>query len=367
MIDEEKIEFGLFGGEDKSIKSKEKAVGAKDILKVLHKLLQKRFPTEPQKTTIQPTAKGYSIACPYCGDSNKDAAKKRGKIYLDTSSFKCWNGGCFTYRPLHVFLEQFSDGELSISQLQSLSVDHIVNNNSNKKSLAEFYDEKFMHCPKAIAKAHGLVQVDLSVDAYHYLTGRNAYDTVKREDMYWNSSFKNLYTFNTFNGKVIGVQLRLSKPLDNGSRFISYSFSDIYKKILKTEDFDEEFAKEVDRISLMYNLLNVDFSKKVSIFESALDSKYFNNSMALWGSNNIISFPNAAYFFDDDIAGRAAAIKRLNSGSEVFLWRKFKKDYPFTENCKDFNDIFKNFPKMVRKKNSFYDYLGSSVFDKNWL
>jgi len=345
------------------IKPSEESVNKK-IYNSIEAILLQRFPDDVAKRTIETTSKGYNIACPYCGDSKKDSSKKRGYVYLKTSSFKCWNGGCYIYRPLDIMLSNFKVGNLTYAEKEALSLNYIIHNSSNKKSLAEFYNSSTMVEKSKIMKAHYLKSISSSNSAFQYLSGRNAIFS-NMDDFAWNEKFNNLYFFNMFEGRVLGVQIRLGTPMKNGGRFISYDYGDLHAKILKTEEFDHDLAEDIKRTSLIYNILNIDFSTEVNVFESTLDSKYFNNSIALWGSGNILNIANGVYYFDDDVAGRSSAVKMLNEGRKVFLWRKFKKENPKFIHCNDINDIKKkdgNFD--VRKLKS---HIGDSVFDKNWL
>lgn len=338
------------------------AVGLGDKLKgMIYAMLVKTFPNNEAKQMIATTSKGYQFSCPYCGDSKISDSKKRGHVYLGTSSYKCWN--CYTYRPLHIFLEQWGAGTLTYQEKESLSIQHIISNNNSKRSLAEFYNEDIMFDKNVLMKKHFVKSINNSVNGTKYMMGRNAMFS-NMNDFAWNEKYGNLYMFNTFNDKVLGLQIRLGNVEQGRPRFISYHYEDIRKKILKEDEYDVELAKSIEKVSMIYNILNIDFSKEVPVTESTINSKYFQNSVAMWGSNPI-SIKNGLYFFDNDDAGRKASIKMLNAGNKVFLWQRFLKDFPQFRNMSDINDIMKfdrNFDIKVMKK-----YLGDSKFDKNWL
>lgn len=327
-------------------------------------ILNKRFESfPPQKREIKSISKGYKIACPYCGDSDHDDSKKRGTVYLEYNSFKCWNGGCNLYKPLNVFLEDWSIDGFTISEKENLSVKHVISNSSNKKSLADFYNPDIMFDKNLMLNKLKAKEIDHSIKGYNYLKSRNAH-ILSAHDMAYNDYYNNLIFLNMFEGKVIGIQVRLSQPF-NGSRFISYNYNDIYEKLLESTDYDKDFAKQINKVSLIYNILNVNFQAPVNIFESTLDSKYFPNSIAIWGANNELKIPNGYYFFDNDEAGRKVAMEYMNSGNNVFLWKKFLKDYPQYAGVKDINDIYKINIRFNNKV--MYEYFGSGIFDKYWL
>jgi hypothetical protein len=329
----------------------------------LEQILEKRFGESSKKKEIKNISKGYKIACPYCGDSDHDDSKKRGTLYLEDNSYKCWNGGCGVYRPINVFLEDWGSDSFTISEKESLSVKHVISNSSNKKSLADFYNKDIMFDKDLLISKLKSKDIDHSLKGYNYLKSRNAH-ILTTHDMAYNDYYNNLIFLNMFEDKVIGIQVRLSNPF-NGSRFISYNYNDIQEKLLELKDYDKEFAKQINKVSLIYNILNVNFQLPVNVFESTLDSKYFPNSIAIWGANNELKIPNGYYFFDNDDAGRKIAMGYMDTGHNVFLWKKFLKDYPVYEGVKDINDIYKKNIKFNNKV--MYDYFGSGIFDKYWL
>lgn len=339
-------------------------VGAK-LLEAIQQILDSRFDGfSDDKRSIVNINKGYKIACPYCGDSTYDDSKKRGTIYIEDNSYKCWNGGCGIYKPLGVLLTDFDVTNLTIGEKQALSVTHIIHNSANKKSLADFYDDKVMFDRHEIIRALRAKSMSSSIKGLQYLESRNAH-TLDMTDMAYNDYRDSLIFLNMFNDRVVGVQVRLAVPLKNGSRFISYSYEDIFKRLLEIEDYDVNLAKSLDKVSLSYNILNVDFTKRVNVFESTLDSKYFPNSIALWGANNEVLLPNGYYFFDNDQAGRKVALGYLTKGHKVLLWSKFLKDYPAYSKANDINDIYKINPRFNR--NILYEYFGDTRWDKMYL
>lgn len=339
-------------------------VGAK-LLDAIQQILDNKFDGfSDDKRKISNINKGYKIACPYCGDSSHDDSKKRGTIYIEDNSYKCWNGGCGIYRPLGVLLTDFDVTNLTLSEKQSLSVTHIIHNSANRKSLADFYNDKVMFDKSLIIRELRAKGITHSIKGLKYLESRNAH-MLDMTDMAYNDYRENLVFLNMFNDKVVGIQIRLGEPLKNGSRFISYTYEDIYKRLLKEENYDVNLAKSLDKVSLSYNILNVDFTKQVNVFESTLDSKYFPNSIALWGSNNEILLPNGYYFFDNDEAGRKVALGYLDKGHYVLLWSKFLKDYPAYSRAKDINDIYQLNPRFNNK--ILYGYFGSTKWDKMYL
>ena len=74
---------------------------------LINNVLVKEFPGEHNKHKIYRAGNRLNFSCPYCGDSN-DGRKKRGNFYLDTLSYKCYNGGCGIFKDIYSILKDFS-------------------------------------------------------------------------------------------------------------------------------------------------------------------------------------------------------------------------------------------------------------------
>jgi len=69
-------------------------------------ILNREFQGNPGKQIVYKSGNRLNFSCPYCGDSH-DAKKKRGNFYLDTLSYKCYNGGCGIFKDSVTFLKDF--------------------------------------------------------------------------------------------------------------------------------------------------------------------------------------------------------------------------------------------------------------------
>lgn len=84
----------------------------------LSEILNKRF-SDDRKRRIKPFTDRIAFACPYCGDSSKDATKKRGNIFVESMNYHCFNGDCNTHMGLYYFLKDQG-------QLDKFSVEEIA-------------------------------------------------------------------------------------------------------------------------------------------------------------------------------------------------------------------------------------------------
>jgi hypothetical protein len=109
----------------------------------------------------------------------------------------------------------------------------------------------------------------------------------------------------------------------------------------------------------------------IYVLEGAIDvdSLSFANKqgVGLLSASAVFDNDYCKYIFDNSIidnAGRMSAIKHLNKGHNVFLWKKFIKDYPKFIKCKDMNDIHK---KTDIKNINFDKYFGCKKLDVIFL
>jgi hypothetical protein len=140
---------------------------------------------------------------------------------------------------------------------------------------------------------------------------------------------------------ILGMQIRNLKEDKNKRFYKIYDFGMIYNDMFPNEQLDEFELLNYNKLSHFFNILNVDFSKPVTIFEGYFDSYFFPNSIGVIGTNTDLTFLlkddslDIRFFYDNDKAGYNEAIKQLNNGYKVFLWRLlFKNILKKLEVCK---------------------------------
>ena len=275
------------------------------------------------KREIQPKHGRLNFACPYCGDSTHDTHKKRGNIYTTKGFyFKCYN--CGKFRGIEGFLKDFK---------VEMGADEIVLARSLQESFKSAHGstESLLFLDKAnmlkwaversvIEEKYKLVPLD-KTKVFVYLKKRLQSDMTKFS---WSEEKQQLYIFHIIpeSTKVLGYQIRNFKYKP---KYMTYKLSRIY------EDFGNEVPDEVyelDDISTTFGILTVDFAQPITVFEGPLDSFLYKNSVATCSSNIDIpiSMGNVRYLYDNDKAGKYAAIQRANEGKSVFLWKKLLDD-----------------------------------------
>lgn len=352
------------------------------IKDALDEILHIKFSSIREKRVINYSLYNrINFACPYCGDSKTNYRKKRGNLYKDDFNYKCWNCGTFkdfeTFMGDHDMKKNFNSSEIKF--IRDAAKEHHVSGFGGVSLSTQIQDlfnvSEFAIPRETIMKHARLVNVEQSKRIFSYLrrrlqiprdgdTRHLAYDRVN--DM--------IYVFNmdTTRTKVFGMQGRFMKKPKSGQRFYTMKYSDIWSKVLDVE-IKDDVKQLVDKFSLIYNILHVNFGKDVYVFEGAFDSHHINNSIAQMGTGNQVWLPMGKYFFDNatiDEAGKKAAIDALNRGHSVFLWSKFLDENPQyvkKENgalIKDLNDVV---CKQWINESQLSKYFSTSELDMIYL
>lgn len=104
-----------------------------------------------------------------------------------------------------------------------------------------------------------------------------------------------------------------------------------------------KYLNAVSTLRPIYNYYEADFDKPVMIVEGPIDSLFLENSIALLGTkynDELLAPIKQKYFiFDNDSAGRTEAIKQLEKGEYVFLWKKFIRNFVFVKDKVDINNL----------------------------
>jgi hypothetical protein len=181
--------------------------------------------------------------------------------------------------------------------------------------------------------------------------------------------------------KLLGFQLRNLKDDKTKRIYKEYEFEYLYNYKNTTDSLDELESISYNKLSHLFNILNVDFNQPINAFEGYLDSVFFPNSISLIGlDTNIDLIQNdnleLRFVFDNDEPGLRKAKKMLEQGKSVFLWRKLiddlaKGDYVYLNtlnNIKDMNQLV----ILLNNPNIYFDlnlenYFSRDRFDMIYL
>ncbi len=335
-------------------------------------VLVKEFPGEHNKHKIYRAGNRLNFSCPYCGDSH-DGRKKRGNFYIDTLSYKCYNGGCGIFKDVYSILKDFSlVGKLDQDEKTQI-LDILHNRKERRKTyygdidISIFFDEdiKTYVIPRSeFMERMGLKEVRGSKIEI-YLTRRNQ---IPDNRFAWDQEKQRLYVFNlSRESNILGLQFRNMQQSGGGSKYYTYKLSGIWEKLLGCED--KKFldgCRKIDPISSVFNIGTISFNDTITIFEGPMDSFLWKNSVGLCSVENKFPFEmdNLRFWYDWDNAGRAKASELLAEGHWVFNWRKFLTDHDLPTNKKwDLNDLV-NFLRAKQLKIKRFDfYFTDEVLD----
>ena len=332
---------------------------------LVQEVLDNRF-HEHEKRRISEKVGRLNFACPYCGDSYSDLHKKRGNFYYSGYKFHCYN--CGKHRSINGFLKDFS---------KKLDTDEIVYVNSMQTD-SDFSVKKidpFLFLDRGLLErvAFNRQQLDEFYGAtpidhkriFSYLKKRLQPEFTKFS---WDPEREKLFIYHVIPGtqKVLGFQIRNFKSTP---KYMTWKLSRIYED-LGVQPTQEVI--EIDKISTTFGILNLDFKQPITVFEGPLDSFLFKNAVATCSSKN--DFPlemgKLRYMYDYDTAGREAAMKRIQEGYPVFLWKKYLKDAGIDHSPNKKLDLTDLLIYAKRKNISlprFGEYFSTSGYDAYWL
>ena len=178
-----------------------------------------------------------------------------------------------------------------------------------------------------------------------------------------------LYIMNiTPSDRVIGYQVRQLNPKSNKQRYISSRLTKIYsdvfskdingiverlllkeplgRKYIEEEDGIENIVAHLDRLSGIFNIMNVNLSQPLTILEGPIDSLAVANSIALQSAAKHLDgffdeIETVRYVFDNDKTGKEMTLKKLKEHKTVFLWGKYLDMINSKVKVKDLNDLRK--------------------------
>ena len=339
------------------------------VVEFVEDVLKNRFPGDPLRQEINDTDEDkLNFACPYCGDSLTDPNKKRGNLYLRTQTYKCYNDGCSTWVPLEKFISKFAlKYALGVPGVEKKKVEYKPATSIKKKGfLIEFLINR------EVGKQ--LLVFSEVVDRFSLIPCKDAESDspigkfiekrkinklpVFEQSCYYDSRQDKVYIFNLDlkSGKIIGFALRRIDDDYPGPKYDIKNYTEFKKNGLVPE-LDDDFITQVNSLNNYFNILNINFTQKITITEGQIDSMFVRNCIATTGVTkskqllaSLVTKENSRIFFDNDKAGKEASIELLMKGYSVFLWNllitDLRKTYPaltkeINTKIKDVNDLFR--------------------------
>jgi len=367
-----------------------------ELASFIEKVLIKSFPNNPIKQKIEGDfERKLNFACPICGDSQKKSSKKRGNVFLDTGTYKCFNDGCMSYMALGEFISLMCKKYdiLLPDLILDSSIQYKIQVNSENHLLRFLTSDtsKLIKITDVINRFSlvRLDQADENSEAFRYIQNR---DITQIDDfgdcLYSDFADNKVYIFNLEKrtGRILGFSIR-NLDQDADRKYIIKTYTDL-KTIFSQYDISNELLSDANFLNNYFNILNIDFSKTVSLTEGQFDAMFINNCIATSGVSKAMSIikdlalkSKIRIIFDKDSAGKNQMLSLIKQGYSVFLWnkvlteiqRKFKSDYYSIKKIKDINDLY----SFISERDDDYsvhefnvwinDFFSESVFDLIYL
>lgn len=310
-----------------------------DAKNIIQDILNKEFPNNSERRKILSRDKEFAFCAPCCGDSAKSNNKKRGTLYFNSFRYRCFN--CDYKTTLLGLLKRF---EIVIDPHKKMEMIDYVSDASER---THFSEEEFI--TKDLDK---LIDLNLLIETINsnphfplkdfrpvtegsevckYLNSRkifeyeNLYEGIYHYTKDWKEPV--LINLNQSHGKVLGIQTRNLKNEKSKRKYRIFSFSELWDLINPENELDELEMIGYNRLSYLYNILNVSWESPITIFEGFLDTKFLPNSIGCVGTNTDINFilnqeAEIRFLYDYDTTGIKKAKEMIRKGYSVFLWER---------------------------------------------
>jgi len=318
------------------------------------------------KTKIQTAHSRLNFACPYCGDSGKNDRAKRGNLFWDTLYYHCYRAACRIHKPLNILLNDF--GVTDIKSIDKISIINYIKEHTTHTTVKTLEFELFEKLIKYSIPKNKFFEMTDSKPIYKNGPGYNVLKDRLLTNHLDEFGYSNgrLYILNLTPDRKNVISYQVRKLFDNRNKYLTYPFDKMRTLAgLNNSEITEDVIEldNLNKLSTIFNILNIDFTKTVTSFEGPIDAKFMRNSIgqASVGRDTTLftDIPTVRYFYDNDKAGLSASREKLREGRTVFLWQKFVtkfnlEKYVQDEKLKDLNDIVKI---CYRDKLDAYKYL----------
>jgi hypothetical protein len=367
------------------------------IRSVIQKILDKEFSKAPKKKIVDYNDR-LNFACPCCGDSSKNQHAKRGNLYFNRLIYVCFN--CDRKTTFDKICREFN--ELIDPDKKLEMIEHLDSVITYSDYESDFIDAKFEDLIE-ISELERVFNQDLTPishfkpvqvngGVYKYLIGRGIPPQFHR-DIYQAKYWKNedehewiIAMLNRRGNKVLGMQIR---NLKEGRRrmFKIYNYENLLEFVNIGKDVQESNMNQLvvyNKLSYYFNILNVDLSQKITVFEGYLDSLFFPNSIGLVGVNTDSRFLEnneleLQFFFDNDDTGHKKTEEKIKDGYPVFLWRKLFESIVDKKRVEDPYSLYwriskvKDINKLAQLVVNPYislkldDFFSQDILDVKWI
>ena len=367
------------------------------IIDLVKKIVNKEFHSKTESGVIVHDGR-IQFRCPYCHEG-KTKTKKRGNVYLDKFLYLCFR--CDKKTTFDKLCKDFNEQIDPEKKLEM--IEHLNSVMTYSDFEGDFMDAKLDDLislsdlervfTQNLTPISDFKPIQVNGGVYKYLIGRGILPELHKniyQAKWWKNDDESewiIIMLNRRNDKILGLQIR---NLKEGKRrmFMIYN----YESLLEWINLGSDSKKELDvnqlvvynKLSYYFNILNVDFSNTITVFEGYLDSLFYPNSIGLVGVNTDYRFLenndlDIQYFFDNDDAGYKKSEEKIKSGYPVFLWKMLfefivdskKSDDPHSllyriSKVKDMNKLSMLVQNPYKKLN-LQNYFSKDILDIKWI
>lgn len=342
------------------------------IKEKLQRILDKKFSGDTWvKRKIDVYNDRFAFSCPLCGDSLHNNRKKRGNLYFNSMQYHCYNCGEHygVVSLLRLFNQELSlDDTIAVREIQQ-NAKHFERRTANTQSSMVYSVIEELAIPKKFFFTKmGVMSPYKNEECSNYLKNRKI-DIRKWKHFAYKPSSKELFILNlTSNDRIIGYQIRQLDTNSDKPRYLTRNITKMYKdvfglespdiisklflrkelgnKYIEEEDGIENVVANIEKISGIFNIMNININQTITVVEGPIDSLAIDNCVALQGAKKMNEYfdeaENVRYIFDMDKAGKQEAIKKIKKHKKVFLWELYVKKCKINEKVKDINDLQRN-------------------------
>ena len=369
------------------------------LKKFLEDVLKNRFPNDSVKQKVDDSNPNkINLSCPVCGDSEKKKNKKRGNIYLESNTYKCYNDGCMIFMGLDKFIAKYCHAyglmppDIFVrNQTQSKVItrkkDSILNFLVNESLKNKLLDLDYFTNRFSLTRIDDFNEKSPTVE---YIKGRYLHESFNfSECCYHDSKRQKVFIFNKddISGKILGLSVRHTDPNYTGPKYKMMNYTEIDREITKLGMSKNELV-EVDNLNNIFNILNIDYRADITICEGQFDAMFIRNCIASTGVGKtrdtldmIRGEGKKRVLLDNDNAGRKESIELLKNGHTVFMWsmlisdlkKKYSNHASSIKSITDINKLYE-FMKKINLNYSISDfnlmldrYFSNSLFDLIYL
>ena len=347
------------------------------------------FGPGPKSKTIEYTNM-LSFACPFCHDSAKNLYKKRGTLFKDTLSYRCFN--CGHTDSIYGLMRQFGrqlppEIKDTVNQIReegrkACNRPRAVFSKINSTEQLN-YREMFNIVgvdPLDVINAMKLRPVLKDQTALSYLKSRLIPEQYIKRMLCDN---ERIYILNVSpdNKSIIGMNSRLYGKNGFGPKYKLFNLSKLYEitgrdakdledmvfmNFLHYNEENREYIpyilELINSISVTNGFFSLDIHRTFYILEGEFDRLFIDNAISLSGVEknmgiDLFELPTARVIFDNDVAGFKRSFELIDSKETLcFSWSDFCSDNGIDkDSVKDVNDIIKakgdsGFMKTVDEK-----------------